>query len=254
VKTIDPDMTLDGFRLQDALTSIYHTFASVLRGRGAPDSPDLYKREIPEMVLDVAIGAGWVPLSENHFDQKVGTSKGDVIWEADWQIPKDMKLPKMIVDHLEKAKKEGRYVPLHKTTFTKNQERWIVQLGEWYVERTYLNSFYDLLREPISFHMGEGTLYEERLKSLPAVTTARQRGTLLKGYISKRKNDRKSTTLTDIAKLANVDYSTFMKWRKGETIKKGRILDSVPSAVRISMLLRFDEQVKKRTYRRAVTH
>ena len=249
--TIDPDMKLDGFRLQDALESIYHTFASNLRGRGATGSPDLYQRAIPEMVFDVAIGAGWVPLSENHFDQKVGTTNGDVVWEADFQITDKMGLPQWILDHIERAKKEKDWQPPHKTTFTKNQAQRIVQFGECYVERTYLNSFYDLLREPISFHLGEGTLHEERLKSLPAVTTARQRTKLLEAYISKRNKEKKSTRITDIAKLANVDYSIFMKWRKGETIKKGRILDSLPSAVRISMLLRFDEQIKKRPYRRA---
>jgi hypothetical protein len=252
VKTIDPDMKLDGCRLRDALESVYHTFASVLLGRGATTSPDLFMRDIPEMVFDVAIGAGWIPLAENRFDQKIGTSKGDVVWEADWQIPKNMKLPKMIVDHLENLKKEGKYAPPHKTTFTTNQLQRIVRFDEWYVERAYLDSFYNLLREAISFHLGEGTLHEERLKSLPATTTARQRQALLTAYISKRMKEGKSTRITDIAKLANVDYSVFMKWRKGESVKNGPILDSHPAAQRISMRLRFDERMKARPYRRTV--
>jgi hypothetical protein len=262
MKTIDSDMKLDGFRLRDALESIYHAFANNLLGRGASASPALFMRDIPEMVLDVAIGAGWVPLSENPFDTKVGTTKGDVVWEADFKITDKTKLPEWVREHIreveslppEQREEKGLPPPPISTIFTKNQAQRIVQFGGCYVERTFLNSFYDLLSEPISFHLGEGTLHEERLKSLPAVTTARQREKLLKDYIKKQKQKNMSAKKTDIAKLADVDYSVFMKWQKGDTIKKGRIVDSLPSAQRISMLLRFDEQVKKRPYRRAATH
>lgn len=250
MKTIDPDMKLDGFRLQDALVSIYHTFADTLRGPGATPSPDLYKRAIPEMVFDVAIGAGWVPLSETPFDSKVGTSKGDVVWEADFQITDKMGLPQWILDHVEAAKTKQDWRPPHKSTFTKNQAQRIVQFGEWYVERTYVDSFYDLLRESISFYLAEGTLHEERLKSLPTVTTARQRQDLLDAYVSKRKKEEKAAKMNDIARLAGVDYSVLMKWKKGENAKKDPILDTAPAAQRIALLLRFDQQSSARMYRR----
>jgi hypothetical protein len=243
VKRIDPEMRLDGFRLKDALESIYCSIAAALRRLGAADSPDLYKRAIPQMVFDVAIGAGWIPLSQNHFDPKVGTAKGDVVWEADFQITNKLGLPKWILDNIDKAPKEKNWRPPHKTTLTKNQAQRIVQFGEWYVERTYVDSFYDLLREPISFHLAEGTEHEEQLKKLPTTTKPAERKRLLEKYISKEGSRGYDITKKQVAERAGVDYSVLAKWLRDD------IKDGKTPADRIMLLLLFDERNRARTYR-----
>jgi len=242
MKTIEPDMKLDGCRLQDALDSLYNSFAAVLRGSGATDSPDLYQRDIPQMVFDTAIEAGWIPLAQGKFDPKVGTSKGDVVWEADFQLTNTMKLPQWIQDRIEDAKKAGPQ-PAHKTTFTKNQAQRVVQIGEWYVERTFAESFYDLLKEAISFHLAEGTAHEEHLKKLPTTTKTEERRQLLENYVSNQGKKGYEIKKKQVAERADVDYSVFAKWMRGE------IADGTPAADRIMLLLLFDERNRARVYR-----
>jgi hypothetical protein len=257
MKRVDPDMRLDGFRLSDALESIYATIASTLRGHGATDGPDLYCKEIPGLVFSAAVGAGWLPLAEADFDSKIGTSKGDVVWQADFRLTAKTELPEWVRKHIDSVAKltpeqrKERALPEHPprpTEFSKNQLKWIVQFDDFYVERTFLESFLDVLKEVISLHMGTGTLHEERLKSLPAHTSVTQRRALLRKYVSERQTRGLKTTMKQLAEWATVDYSDLTKWKNGSF----RVPDSSDKAQRISLLLRFDERNRARAYRRAI--
>jgi hypothetical protein len=249
VKTIDPNMKLDGFTLQQALESIYCTFAAVLLGRGATDCPDLYLNDIPGMVFDVAVGAGWLPLAEGHFDPKLGTAKGDVVWEADWYpSPKTVKA-QWVLDRIEALKKEG-WQPPAPTKFTKNQAQRLVQLGDCIVDRAYADSFYALLNDTIAFHLGEGTKHEENLKRLPKSTSKKERETVLQKYVSKEEAAGTPVAMKEIARRAAVDYSVLVKWKNKQ---KPMVDDSVDPAQRIMCLLLCDEIGSARRYHRAVT-
>lgn len=257
MKRIDPDMRLDGLRLQDALESIYSTIAGVLRAHGATDGPDLYCEKLPALVFSAAVGAGWLPLSEADFDPTIGPSKGDVVWQADLQVTDKTELPEWVREHIKAVEKlppeqrkemglEGH--PPRPTEFSKNQKNWIVHFDDFYVERTFLESFYDVLKEIISFHMASGTLHDERLDSLPAHTSVSERRALLRTYISDKQKKGLKTTMQQISQWAGVDYSDLTKWKNGDP----KLPDSSSKAKRISLLLRFDERNRARAYRRAV--
>lgn len=243
-RTIDPNMKLDGFSLKEALESLYCTFASVLRGHGATDTPELYRRKVPACVFDAAIGAGWFPLAETDFDPKIGFAKGDVIWQADWQANEKTVSAQWVLDHIEAEKRKG-WKPPPPTQYTKNQAQRLVQLGDFIVEREYADSFYSLLADMIAFHLADGTQHEERLKSLPTKTTTKERQVLLNKYIAEREADGHRPTMKEIAGRAGVDYAVLFKWKNGRGIA-----DSDPAAQRISLLLRFNERNDPRAYRK----
>jgi len=112
--TIDPNMNLDRFGLQDALVSLYSTFAAALLGYGATDSPDFYQREIPEMVLEAAVGAGWL----------------DFVEEVPWH-PSSKAVPKWVLQY----KKDLL------SRFTEDAAQSPVKFGQYYVDRAYADSF-----------------------------------------------------------------------------------------------------------------
>jgi hypothetical protein len=258
LKQIDPEMKLDGFGLKQALESVYCAVAANLRGRGATDAPDLYWREIPGVVFDAAIGAGWLPLADKDFDHKIGATKGDVIWEADWFITDKMNLPQWLLRHVEDATNEAEkrvrtnaqdkgWQPPVPTKFTKNQKQSIVQFNDCYVERKYLESFFALLEDIISFHMGQGTKQEENIKQLPKHTSPKERRDLLDAYIASESKKGVDITKKEIAQRADVDYSVLVKWTNGQ------LLDSSKAAMRISLLLLFDERNRARGYRKDIS-
>jgi hypothetical protein len=228
--TINPDTTLDGFLLKDALVAMYNMFSAVLGRTAASDNPEYYRKEIPEMVFDAAVGAGWF----------------DFVDEVPWKpVLKD--LPDWVRQIRQAAEQRGDGDPPRRR-FKKNEAQRLVQCGEFYVDRAIVDGFYGLLAEAIAFHLADVTLHEERLKSLPKVTTTRQRAALLKQYVARHKAEVKAVKMTEIAKNAGVDYSVLTKW------KNGKILDSADPAQRISLLLRFDEASRARPYRKLLKH
>ena len=56
-----PDVTLDGCNLKQALESVYSTIVDALRARGVTESREIYLQEIPALVFEAAVGAGWIP-------------------------------------------------------------------------------------------------------------------------------------------------------------------------------------------------
>jgi hypothetical protein len=257
MKRVDPNMQLDGFRLADALESIYSTIAGTLLALGATDGPDLFCREIPIHVFSTAVGAGWFPLAKADFDPKIGTSKGDLVWQADFQVTERTELPDWVFEHIkavEKLTPQQRKEmgleehPPRPPKFNRNQKNWIVHFGDLYVEKTFLESFFNVLHEVISRHMGSGTLHEERLKSLPAHTSAKERRTLLEQYFSDRKAKGLTPSMKQVATETGVDYSDLTKWKNGDP----KMPDSSDKAKRIALYLRFAEKNRPRPYRRTV--
>jgi len=241
--SMDPNMTLDGFSLKQALESMYATFASVLLGRGAKDCPDLLLEEIPGMVFDAAIGAGWLPLARP--DTPIGTGKDEVIWRDDVQIDEST-LPQMIQAHLAVRRAEG-WEPPPPTRYTTNEAQRLVRFGECMVDKVYLKSFMVLLEDIIAFHLAEEPEHEANLKRLPKETSKDERENLLHEYVSKEEAKNGQITMKEIAGRADVDYSVLVKWRNKQPPADD---DGVPAAQRIMCLLLFDEIGRARRYRR----
>ena len=244
VKTLGPDVTLEGCKLQDALESIYSEFAAVLRGRGETDAPYLYTSDIPGMVFDVAVGAGWMPLAET--STPIGTG-ADPVWQADFQITDKTDLPQWVRDLIEDEKRKG-WQPPAPTKLSKNQAQRLVHLGEFVVERSFANSFYALLKDTVAFHLGEGTKHEENLKRLPKSTSKKQREAFLQQYIAKERAQGIRTPMKKVAKDAGVQYTVLVAWKNKRAPVKP---DSSDAAKRILLLLLFGEHGKARHYRRA---
>jgi hypothetical protein len=61
LKPPDGKMKLKNCTLQQALESVYCEFAAVLLAYEVPRSCKLFEEDIPGMVFDVAVGAGWLP-------------------------------------------------------------------------------------------------------------------------------------------------------------------------------------------------
>jgi hypothetical protein len=132
--------------------------------------------------------------------------------------------------------------PLRPTRFTKNQKQSIVLFGDFYVERAYLDSFFALLQETIAFHMAAGTRHEENVKQLPTHTYSDERRAMLEAYITSESKKGIDITRKEVARRADVDYSVLVKWTNG------KIVDTSPPGIRISLLLRFDERNRARSY------
>jgi len=245
VKTLGPDVTLDGCNLLNALRSTYSVLADALLARGVTDSRELYVQEIPALVFEVAVGAGWVPLADSSIP--VGTGDGQVIWEADWHVtdktvPDTSTLP-WLRDHLDRLKRH----PLLRTRYTKYQLARLVQVADFVVERTYIESFYALLEDWISLHLKELTEHDKHLTLLPKRTSAKQREAFLREYIVKEEAKGIKTPLKRVAKDAGVQYTLLAAWKNKRRPMQS---DSSDASQRIMLLLLFGEHGKARHYRR----
>jgi hypothetical protein len=143
----DANAKLTNSTLQGSLAAAYSDIAAVLRGYGVPGTTHLYEVEIPGIVFDIAIGAGWLPLIP----------------------PPDDATP-------ESSKTHGRK---------------LVQLGDFDVERWFVDAFIDLLREDIDFNTArpEGSS-QEQLANLPKFTSTRERETFLQEFREKHPRHR----------------------------------------------------------------
>jgi hypothetical protein len=236
-------MKLDGFSLQQALTSIYSTFASVLAGCAQTDAPDLHRKEIPSMVFDAAVGAGWIPLADPA--TPTGTGKDAVVWQSDLYDVEKVQVPEAARRAAEDQLKKGRRPPTP-ATFNEYQLARLVQFGDFIVDRVYLDRFFALLTETIEFHLAQGTKHEENLKRLPHSTSKEERSAYLQNYISKEEAQGNAITKKEIARRAHVDYSVLVKW-KNKTAPLDD--DSSDTAQRIMLFLLFNERNPSRTYR-----
>jgi hypothetical protein len=228
VKIIDPTMTLDGFALEQALVSMYCTFAASLTAHGVTSSPKLYTQEIPGLVFDAAVGAGWIEV------------KGED--QVDWGASSKTVSTKWMLDFLEERGLDG-WEPPPPTQYTNYDALRLVQLGEFMVDQLQAKIFFNLLRGIIALHVAEGTEHEERLKTLPSFTSAEEREALLEQYIAERKARGDEVTKTEVAERAGTDYTTLAKWRKGT------FSDATAVAQRIALLLRFNERNRPRKYK-----
>jgi hypothetical protein len=245
VNALGFDATLDGFNLKQGLESVYSVIAAALRDHGVVESRELYVRELPALIFEAAVGAGWIPLAES--STPIGTGAGQVVWEADWNatdrtVPDTPKLPQWLRDHLEAQRRR----PPARTKYTKYQVARLVQVGDLIVERAYWETFYALLEEWISFHLEEVTEHDKHLKLLPKRTTAKQREAFLQDYIAKEEAKGIKTLRKKIAHDAAVQYTLLAAWTKKRT---PMISDAIPACQRIMLLLRFGKRSKARHYR-----
>ncbi|MGA2116060.1 MAG: hypothetical protein ABSH56_15070 [Bryobacteraceae bacterium] len=242
---LNPDVTLEGCNLLDALRSTFSVLAEALRARGVVNSRELFRLEIPALVFEVAAGAGWIPFADSSVP--IGTGAGQVVWEADWHVtdktvPDTSALPQWLQDHLEKLKKQ----PSHRTSYTKYQVARLVQVGDLIVERRYMESFYALLEDWIDLYLDEVTEHEKHVKLLPKRTTAKQRDAFLQDYIAKEKAKGIKTTKKKVADDADVQYTLLAAWAKK---RKPMMSDATPACQRIMLLIMFGERSQARHYR-----
>jgi hypothetical protein len=244
-KALAPDVTLEGCDLKQALESVYSTIVGALRDRGVTESREMYRQEIPALVFEAAVGAGWIPSAKH--TTPIGTGNGEVVWEVDWHVtdktvPDTSALPQWLQDHLEKLKRQ----PSVRIPYTKYQVARLVQVGDLIVERAYMDSFYALLEDWIDIYLEEVTEYEKHVKLLPKRTTAKQREAFLQDYIAKEEAKGIKTTKKKVANDADVQYTLLAAWTKK---RAPMISDAIPACQRIMLLLLFGERSKARHYR-----
>jgi hypothetical protein len=192
-KPPDGAANLTNTTLQDSLNATYAEIAAVLRHYGVPRTTNLYEVEIPGIVFDIAVGAGWLPLIP----------------------PPDDTTP-------ESSRVHGRK---------------LVQLGEFQVERWYVDAFMNLLLEEIAFTtVLPDRNREEQFANLPKFTSTKERETLIQDFREKYKVGGKQPKMIEIANWSGTDYADFKKWRKG------RLLDSSSKSKHIAMLLRYNDR------------
>lgn len=115
----------------------------------------------------------------------------------------------------------------------------LVQIGEFDVERWYVDAFIDLLREEIDYHLHSSEENrQEQLANLPKFTSTKQREELLEEYLERHRMNGRPPKMIEIANWSGVDYSDFKKWRRGPT----NMPDSSTKSKRISMLLRHNDK------------
>jgi hypothetical protein len=208
LKPPDGQMKLSNCTLQQALDSAYATFASCFGGLGYPPSMKFFEEDIPAMVFDLAVGAGWLPITEAALTPDELVSKG--------------------------VKNQD---PVYKN-------RKLVLFGDLMIDVWYKEAFMALLEDSIAFISHDPTNQKERLDSLPTFTSKAEREKLLQDYLKAHAADQPKIGMIAVAEMAAVDYRDFKKWRKGPPTQAepGGLPDSSIKAKRIAILLRYDER------------
>ena len=215
LKPPDGHMRLSNCTLQDALDSAYATFASNFGGLGYPTSKTFFEENIPAMVFELAVGAGWLPITE------AALTPDEVVWEG--------------------VKNQD---PVYKG-------RNLVLFGDLMIDVWYKEAFMALLEDSIDFTSHDPTNRKDRLDSLPKFTTKADREKLLQDYLKAHAADQPKVGMLAIAEMAAVDYRDFKRWRKGPpTDSEPRGLpDSSIKAKRIAILLRYDDRSQTPKYK-----
>ena len=211
LKPPDGQMRLSNCTLQEALDSAYATFASCFGGLGYPPSKNFFEEGIPAMVFDLAVGAGWLPITE------AAVTPDELVSD--------------------RVKKQD---PLYKG-------RKLVLFGDLMIDVWYKEAFMALLEDSIAFISHDPTNQKERLDSLPNFTSKAEREKLLQDYLKAHAADQPKVGMLAVAEMAAVDYRDFKKWRKGPPTPTvpGGLPDSSIKAKRIAVLLRYDEPSQK---------
>lgn len=214
LKPPDGQMRLSDTTLQEALDSAYATFASWFGGLGYPQPKKVFEEEIPAMVFDLAVGAGWLQITE------AALTPDEKVWEG--------------------IKNRD---PVYKG-------RKLVLFGDLMIDVWYKEAFMALLEDSIglcSYDPGDPTNRKDRIAALPDFTSKDEREALLQEYLRKHQSDEPKVGILVVAEMAEVDYKDFKRWRKGpptESEPRG-LPDSSVKAKRIAILLRYDERSQK---------
>ncbi|MCZ2153107.1 MAG: hypothetical protein LC114_04275 [Bryobacterales bacterium] len=197
---VDGQMPLPPCNLKQALDSLYGKFASMLAGQILPRSTKLFEEDIPGMVYDVAVGAGWLPPPPE--EETAGNTSRlhgkQLVFLGDGMVERWYKDSFMAV--LEDS------IAFH-TDPPDTRQRRIDSLPKY----TSKEERQALLDEYIRREVAQKSERED-LDPMTKTTTPK---------------------MTQVAEDAGVDYSDFNKWRRGPDKMK----DSSEKAKRIGLLL-----------------
>ena len=166
------------------------------------------------MVFDLAVGAGWLPITEAAL-----TPDEEVLEGVKCQDPA-------------------------------YKGRKLVLFGDLMIDVWYKLAFMALLEDSIefcSYEPGDPTNRQERIEALPKFTSKTEREQLLQEYLTTHATGKPKVGILDVVEMAGVDYRDFKRWRKGPPTESesGGLPDSSIKAKRIAILLRYDERSQK---------
>jgi hypothetical protein len=210
---IDGQIPLPQCTLKETLVHLYCQLASVLAGHHLPGTAAFFEEELPGMVYDVALGAGWLPFPPEDL-QSEAVGDPSRLHGKQVVILGDYKVERWYRDGFMALLDE--WIGFH-TVPADTRERRIERLPKYTSKKTRQ----DMLDAYIS-HEVEVNSRKEYLDPVSRAAPPK---------------------MTEIAKRAGVDYSDFNKWRRGPK----QLKDSSEKSYRISLLLLYDERQKPKS-------
>jgi hypothetical protein len=201
----DGDMRLSKCTLRDALDSAYGILVAHFLGNGHTPSKKLFEEDIPAIVFELGFGAGWLEVTEAALtpDEVVRTGI---------------------------ANQDPEY-----------KGRKLVLFGDLMIDTWYKEAFLAILEPSISGHSQPGPTVPNGVDA--RTTTKKQREDLLQEYLKTHEGDKPKVRVTDLPKLAGVDYRDFKRWRKGPpTEETDGLSDSSVKSQRLYRLLVYDDR------------
>ena len=210
---IDGQIPLPHCTLKETLEHLYCELAAVLAGHHIPGTAAFFEEELPGMVYDVAIGAGWLPWPPEDL-QSEAVGEPSRLHGKQVVILGDYKVERWYRDSFMALLDE--WIGMH-TVPTDTRERRIERLPKYTNEKTRQDMLDAYIKHEVEVN--------SRKEYLDPVTRAAP------------------PKMKEIASRAGVDYSDFNKWRRGPKHLK----DSSEKSHRISLLLLYDERQKPKS-------
>jgi hypothetical protein len=210
---IDGRIPLPQCTLKETLVHLYCELAAVLAGHHLPGTAAFFEEELPGIVYDVALGAGWLPFPpENLQTEPVGDPSR--LHGKQVVILGDFKVERWYRDSFMALLDE--WIGFH-TVPADTRERRIEKLPKYTNTKTRQDMLDAYIKREVEINL--------KKEYLDPVTRAAP------------------PKMTEIARRAGVDYSDFNKWRRGPKHLK----DSSEKSHRISLLLLYDERQKPKS-------
>ncbi len=118
--------------------------------------------------------------------------------------------------------------------------RKLVLFGDLMIDTWYKEAFLAILAPSISDHSRPEPTAPN---GVDARTTKEQREILVQEYLKAHQGDKPKVRITDVPKLAGIDYRDFKRWRKGPpTEETDGLPDSSVKSQRVYRLLVYDDR------------